>query len=459
MKHKVSIAICFLACALTAAALASCAKGKSSGPVKVSIFVGFGTGTDTSQVKVHEDLAKEFNASHKDIQIEFTTVQYDEHDTKFTAMLSGGMSPDLVMPIGVMGVATYQDEWLDLAPYIKKDKYDLSDFYGQALDSYVTAGKTIGVPIGVYPSVMYYNADLFDKGKQKYPTHQWGDPSWTNASALELAKKLTVDASGKRADQPGFNAAKTALYGFGGWEMLPWRVLPSKFGGDTLGMSADLKKAEMNSPEWKAAARYQRDLIFGSKVRPKSSSESGAGAFGDASPIGSGKCAFWESHSWMQYEFEQWSKSFSWDVAAIPAGPSGKIVAELNADTFAIPKSSKHPAEAWTVAKWFMQPEIMTRLTASYGCIPARKTLAEGWLGGMKKAYPKVDWQVFIDSMKYVGVPNYEAWVPAYKKVWDAMENFQNGVTTGAIADTDKGLENLSKEVQGYLDEYWKAKK
>lgn len=459
MKRNFGIAVAALTCALAAASLASCGKSGSSGPVKINIFVGFGTGTDTTQVTVHEDLAKEFNAAHKDIQIEFTTVQYDEHDTKFTAMLSGGMCPDLVMPIGVMGVATYQDEWLDLAPYIAKDKYDLSDFYGPALESYVTSGKTIGIPIGIYPSVMYYNADLFDKFKQKYPPHQWGDPSWTYASLLELAKKLTVDAAGKSPGQAGFNPKKIALYGSGGTEMLPWRVLPGKFGGNTLGMSADFKKAEMDSPEWKAAAKFLRDSIFVDYVRPKSSSETSAGAFGDASPIGSGKCALWECHSWMQYEFEQWNSSFAWDVAAIPAGPTGKIEAELNADTFAIPKSSKHPAQAWTVAKWFMQPEIMKRLAASYGCIPARKTLAASWLDDMKKINPKVDWQVFIDSMKYVGIPNYEAWVPAYKKVWDAMENFQNGVTTGAIVDTDEGLGDLNKEVQGYLDEYWSTKK
>jgi hypothetical protein len=77
----------------------------------------------------------------------------------------------------------------------------------------------------------------------------------------------------------------------------------------------------------------------------------------------------------------------------------------------------------------------------------------------MKAVNAKVDWQVFLDSLQYAGIPNYEEWVPNYKKVWDAMENFQNGVTTGSITDTDKGLEDLNKEVQGYLDEYWKTKK
>lgn len=460
MKARANRALCVVAMFLAVLVLASCGKtAGSSGPVKLQILVGFGTGTDDTQQKAQNELAKEFNDSHKDIQIEFVCVQYDEHDSKFTAMLAGGMAPDLVMPIGVMGVATYQDEWLDIAPYIKRDKYELSDFYGTSIDTFKSGSKIIGIPFGVYPSAIAYNADLFDKGKEAYPPHQWGTKDWTYAAAMDLAMKLTVDDKGRTADQKDFNPAKTKLYGFALTESLPWRVLPAKFGGNTLGMSADLKKAQMNTPEWKAAAKYLRDLIFTNKVLPKYSSQSGGGSFGDNSPIGSNKCAFWEIHSWMQYEFEQWNANMSWDLAAIPAGPTGAIAAELNTDTFVIPKSSKHHDQAWTVAKWFLQPEIMKRVAAVWGCIPSRQTLASGWKDGMMKVNPKVDWQVFIDSMKYAATPNYEAWVPNYKKVWDAMEKFCDGVTTGAIVDTDKGLDELNAEVQGYLDEYWKAKK
>jgi multiple sugar transport system substrate-binding protein len=457
MKQRIPA---LLACLAAALLLASCQGGAtaSQGPVKVQILVGFGTGTDDSQQKAQNALAEEFNASHKDIQVEFVYVQYDEHDSKFTAMLSGGMAPDLVMPVGVMGVATYQDEWLDIAPYIKKDNYDLSDFYGTSLDTFKFGDKVIGIPFGVYPSVIAYNADLFDKAKQSYPPHEWGTKDWTYDAAMSMAMKLTIDEGGKNATQAGFNPDKTALYGFALTQMLPWRVLPPKFGGNVYGMSADFKTAQMNTPEWKAAAKYLRDLIFTNKVLPKYSSQSGGGSFGDASPLGSNKCAFWEIHSWMQYEFEQWNAAMAWNIAAIPAGPDGKVSSQLNTDTFVIPSKAKHPDQAWEVAKWFLQPEIMKRLSGIWGCIPSRQTLAATWLESMKAVNDKVDWQVFIDSMKYAATPNYEAWVPNYKKVWDAMEKFADGVTTGAIANTDQGLEDLNKEVQGYLDQYWKSK-
>ena len=62
----------------------------------------------------------------------------------------------------------------------------------------------------------------------------------------------------------------------------------------------------------------------------------------------------WEVFSWMAYDYSTWTEAFNWDVAAVPAGPHGQLVAQANGDTFTIPKSSKHPDQAWEVAKWLM---------------------------------------------------------------------------------------------------------
>ncbi len=100
----------------------------------------------------------------------------------------------------------------------------------------------------------------------------------------------------------------------------------------------------------------------------------------------------------------------------------------------------------------------MERLAKSYGCIPARKSLASGWLESMKADYPDVDFQVFIDSIQYMdSYPNNESWVPNYNKVWDATENAMSLVITGENTNVKEVLDALNKEVQGYLDEYYKA--
>lgn len=424
------------------------------GAVQITILVGFGTGTDPSQIELHNQIAEEFNSTHSDIQISFVTVSYEEHDSKFSTMLAGEMPPDLVLPIGVMGVATYYDEWLDISPYIKRDNYDTSDYYGPALELQTYPDKMIGLPIGVYPSVTFYNEDLFDKAGLEYPPHQFGAAGWTYDKVVEIGQKLTIDNNGKDATAADFDPDNIVQWGWDGWDWLPWRMVPAKFGGNPLGMSADFKQVDMNNSAWQEGLQFISDTIWKWHVRP--TGELSTASFTDIDPLQSGQIAMWESFSWMAYNYETWTQAFNWNVAAIPAGPHGQIVAEANGDSFAIPKSSKHPDQAWEVAKWLMQPEIMARLSESYGCIPARKSLAEGWLQEMKAAYPKVDFQVFLDSISYLDAqPNHESWVPNYKKVWDAMENTMSLVTSGSNTNVTEVLNKLNSEVQGYLDEYW----
>ena len=423
-------------------------------PVKITVFVGFGTGTEPEQIDLHNQLAQEFSSTHSDIQVEFVTVAYDEHDTKFQTMLAGDMAPDLVMPIGVMGVAAYYDEWLDIAPYIERDNYDTSDFYGPTVQLQTYADKTVGLPIGVYPSVTFYNEDLFDKAGLDYPTQKFGDPAWTYDALIELSKKLTLDVNGKDATAADFDPQNIAQWGWDGLDWVPFKAVPAKFGGTPTGMSEDFKTAEMTSPAWIEAMQFVQDSIWKSYIRPNG--ETVSAILSDVDPLESGQVAMWESFSWMAYAYSTWAEAFNWNVAAVPTGPHGNLVAEANADVFTIPKSSKHPDQAWEVGKWMMEADVMSRLAQSYGCIPARKSLAEGWKEGMAADYPNVDWQVFIDSIEYMDAqPNHEGWVPNYTKVWDATENAMSLIVTEKDQNVQSVMEALNTEVQGYLDEYW----
>jgi multiple sugar transport system substrate-binding protein len=424
--------------------------------VKITVFVGFGTGTEPEQIELHNQIAQEFNSTHPDIEVEFLTTAYEEHDTKFTTMVAGGMAPDLVMPIGVMGVAAYYDEWLDIAPYLQRDGYDTSDYYGPTLKLQTYSDKTVGLPVGVYPTVTFYNQDLFDKAGVEYPTHKFGDPNWTYDKLIEMAQKLTLDANGNDASSAGFDPANIVQWGWDGWDWVPFKGVAAKFGGTPLGVSADFKTAVFNSPEWLEAARFIQGSVWKSYVRPNG--EVAGSAFTD-DPLASGQVAMWETFSWMAYNYGTWTEAFNWDVAAVPTGPHGNLVADANGDTFTIPKSSKHPDQAWEVAKFLMEPGVMSRLAKSYGCIPARKSLATEWLNGMKADYPSVDWQVFIDSIEFMDAqPNHEGWTPAYTKIWDAAENALTLIVSEKDQNIQELMDNLNAEAQTYLDEYWANK-
>jgi multiple sugar transport system substrate-binding protein len=433
------------------------AKVVATEPVKVVWFVGFGTGTDPGQIEVHDKIVQEFNDSHDDIELELLTVPHEEHLAKFSTMLAADTAPDLVMPIGIGGVAEVYDEWMDIQPFIDADTYDMSDFYGPTIELHKYPGRVIGLPVGVFPTAIFYNEDIFDAAGLDYPTHKFGDSAWTYDKLVELAAELTLDENGNNANSPDFDWESTVQWG---WDGLSWNGLneyPRKFGGSPLGMSEDMKTAQMNAPAWVEAAQWMADNVWKRHIRATGEQ---SGAFYDVAgdPFGSGMVAMWECHSWMAYAFQDWTDSLNWDMAAVPAGPNGDISAEIDADTFAIPKSSKHSKEAWEVAKWLAQPDIMLRLTANWGGIPARKSLADTWRAEMETKYPHPDFQVFFDSIEYLDAPNHEAWTAAGTQGADAIGTAADLILTGENTNVQEVLDNLNKEVQGYLDEYWASK-
>jgi multiple sugar transport system substrate-binding protein len=440
------------------AACGSSATPAAKEPVKVTIFVGFGAGSDPDSQEALKKIAQEFNDSHKDIQMEFTFSTWEEHSSKFSTLLAGGLAPDLAFPIGIQGIAEFYDEWVDVTPYIQRDKYDTSDFYGPSLQLLKFSDKTVGLPLGVYPSVVFFNEDLFDAAGVAYPPQKYGDAKWTYDEQMNLAKQLTIDANGNNATSPNFDPTTIKQWGWGGW-CGPFRTIPGKFGGNPLGMSADLKKAEMNTGGYLEGMQFLYDSIYTWHVRP-SSVEEGSTFTGLDFTFESGKVAMFECFSWSSYAFPNFTTAGNWNVAAVPAGPHGDVVAPVNADTFAISKHSKNPDQAWEVAKWLMEPDMQKRVCGILGCIPSRKSLAEGWVKNMTSQYSNVDFQVFIDSIDYMDAsPNNEAWVPNYQKVWDATENAMSRILSGESNSPQQVVDELNTEVQGYLDEYWSAHK
>jgi len=431
-------------------------KPVSNEPVKITIFVGFGAGSDPDSMAALNTIAAEYNASHKDIQIEFMFSTWEEHTSKFSTLLAGDLAPDLAFPIGIQGIAEFYDEWIDVSPYIQRDNYDTTDFYGPSLQLLNFNDKTIGLPLGVYPSVTFVNEDLFDAAKIAYPPKQYGDSTWTMQKMIEIGQQMTLDQNGNNAASPNFDPTKITQWGWGGW-CGPFRTVPGKFGGNPLGMSADYKHAEMNTGGYLEGMQFLYDSIYTTHIRPSSLDE-GSTFTGMDFTFESGKVAMFECFSWASYAFPNFTTAGNWNVAAVPTGPHGDVVSSVNADTFAIPAHSKHPDQAWQVATWLMQPEMQSRLCGIFGCIPSRKSLANDWINKMNTDYPNVDFQVFIDSIGYMDAsPNNESWVPNYSKVWDATENAMSRILSGDSNNVQQVMDDLQAEVQGYLDEYWAA--
>ena len=81
------------------------------------------------------------------------TGSYLDTVTKTITAVKGGNPPDIVGPMGVRSAATFFGGWLDIAPYIESNNYDLSDFDSAFVDFWNIGGEQIGLPFGAFPSM------------------------------------------------------------------------------------------------------------------------------------------------------------------------------------------------------------------------------------------------------------------------------------------------------------------
>jgi multiple sugar transport system substrate-binding protein len=426
----------------------------STGKVKVTIFVGLGTGTDPEQITAENALADKYNATHDKIEIEFLIEPYDTSREKLLAMLAGGTAPQVIGPMGIETTAQFLGSLDDLTPYIQRDNYDTTDFYGPAASLNTYEGKNVGLPLGLYPTFIFYNESAFDAAGVAYPTHDYNDTSWTIDKLREVAMQTTLDANGNNATSASFDPADIAQYGLdNSWETLRgWAAAwaPANMGRPT---SADYKASIVNDADWVSSLQWYSDAIWKDHFMPDSASLSAMDPNGDLFVFGT--LAMWESQSWYMGETLM-DLPFKWDIAPVPFNSKGTRIAPIDADVYAIPKDATNKDEAWEVVKWLLQPENNLELCKIYMCMPARKSTEADYKAYLEEEYPGIDLNVIFDAATYLDVPNHESWVPEFGTINEALTTAQSKIlTVGEDHDAQSVLNQASLEVQKILDEYW----
>jgi multiple sugar transport system substrate-binding protein len=434
-----------------------------TGPVKVVIFVGFGTGTSPEQQAVHAEIQDLYNSTHDNIQIEFLTVPWEERITKYSTMLAADQPPDILLPIGVGGISEFYKGWMDLTPMIEADNYDMSRFVGKTVDIHNYPGQgVLGLPLCVYPSAVYYNVDIFDAAGVDYPPVEFGaayadGDAWTYDKLVEISKKLTLDANGNDATSPAFDPENIVQFGWDGWDWGNNIEFALHFGDlPGMGVSVDGTESLLLTDQYLTALQFLTDNIWKDHIRA-SGEQSGAFYQSAGDPMGSGMLGMWEVNSWMGYAYDGWSESFTWNVAANPGGPTGQIINIVDADTSVIPAASKHPEEAWEVMKWLFEPAQYDRLIANYTCLPADSVSMSTWVDDMKTKYPGVNFELFVDALDYVETVNHESWKPNYARVNDVLSRVNGELLNGTNLDVEAVAQTANDEIQQLLDEYWAA--
>ncbi len=449
MKHKKHILLLMLCLTLFIAAPIT-AQDKAH----VVIFVGMGTGTDPDQIPPQEALAEKFNSTHDNIEIEFLIVPVEENRTRYLAMLAGGNAPQLVGPNGVSTVAQFFDSWADIAPFLEAENYDTSDFYGPAVELNEYPDKNTGLPLGLYPSFVLYNIDMFDAAGVDYPPEDYDDTSWTYDELRNRAMLLTLDANGNNATSPDFDPENIVQWGFSdAWtDMRGWLT---RWGAPGIGRptSDDYRTATVNSDEWLYGLDWFSKGIWTDRFIPNGEQQSGIESTG-AAPLESGLIAMFYTHTWYLGEAMN-DLPFEVGIAPAPFNQNGERIARIHADNFTMPATAEHQQEAWEVMKWLAAPEQIVEVCLIYVCIPARASVADEFKAGLQERFPDLNLDVIFEAIDYLDAPNHESWIPEWGLANDALNFAQGLILTGENTDAQAVLDEANATLQGILDEYW----
>ena len=418
--------------------------------VEIRWFIGLGAGGNPEEIEKEEAFVAEFNTEYGDQYTLVMDIVPNEtaYDVLKTQIASGDV-PDIVGPVGVRGLASFEGAWLDLGPYIEAADYDLSDFPAELVEFYqFGTGQQLFLPFAVYPAALWYNKDLFDEAGLDYPPHEWGAPyadgdEWTFDKLRDLAMFLTVDAEGNDATMEEFDPDNIVQFGYDAeWQDI--RADWTYFGAASF-VGPD-GKAQM--PEvWREAARWYYDGMWTDWFIPNSSYVN-SDLLAQGNPFGSGKTAMCPIKSWFTCCFQD---ATNWDLAAIPSY-NGDITSEMHADTFGILKAAKNPEAAFGVMS-LMVGEFAPDLLAVYGGLPARASLQEEAVASMSEQFPNADINVFVEALKYPDDPSHESAMPNFLKATDTYATFAGLYETTPGLDLDAELDKMVEELQAVFDE------
>jgi multiple sugar transport system substrate-binding protein len=422
--------------------------------VVVQWFVGLGSGGNPQQIAVEQKVVSDFNAAQdktptgtKGMPIYLSLATYPQA-TAFDILktqLAANNAPDIVGPVGILGRASFAGVWADISPLAKTAGFDFSAYDPNILKQLSTNGVLDGFPYAVYPSMIFFNKDLFDEAKLPYPPQKVGDKytmpdgtkvDWTWDTVRKLAMLLSVDKNGKDAAQAGFDPTNQVQFGFD-FMWTEGRRLASDFGSGSF-VAADNKTAQFPDA-WKAAWNWYYNGIWTDHFIANTTQENST-LLASGNPPSSGHVAMAEMFQWYDCCMSASATAASttikkWDVAIQPSY-NGTISAPMDMDVFSIPKASKDPQDAFTALAY-----IAGRgdLSAAYGGIPLvgdQLTYYHKYIDAMlKPEFPGiyangglVNWQVPIDMEKYAPAIHHEAAMPNniksvsdYTKIWTTL--------------------------------------
>ncbi|NUP19289.1 MAG: sugar ABC transporter substrate-binding protein [Streptomyces sp.] len=430
-----------LAGALTLSLASGCAQGDSTGASSNTVTYWL---WDTNQLPAYQACAKGFEKANPGLKVKITQLGWSDYWTKLTAGFIAGTQPDVFSDhIQKFG------QFADLKVLEPLDDLGIEDSAyqpGLAANWIGQDGHRYGTPKDWDTVALFYNDKMAKAAGLS--AGQLNSLAWNPKDGGTFEKAiahLTVDAKGRRGDEPGFDKDNVKVYG-----------LATNGGGFGDGQTQWSPFAASAGWSYTEKARWGTEYQYGSKTFQSVidwyfglAKKGYMAPFSDYNiqsnqantQVAAGKAAAALDGAWMISTYDAF-KGRDMKSALTPIGPTGKRATMMNGLADSISKASKNKAGARKWVAYLASDECQTVVGKAGVVFPATPAGTEAAIAAYKKK--GIDVTAFTEPVAdkkdfrtfSYPITNYAADVTAL--MMPAMEDiYGNGKSVSSLDQTN----------------------
>jgi multiple sugar transport system substrate-binding protein len=433
--------------------------GPASGTT-IRWFVGLDPlGTTTAQAEVEKGFVASYNKMNRDgITIKLEVEPAATAADVLRSEMALGNSPDIIGPVGVGTAGGFDGLLLDLTSEIEKNNVDMAAYDPSVVKVFKSADSgQIGIPYDITPGYIWYNKDAFAKaGLPDLPTTigaQYQGQTWDWKEMAKVAAQLTLDKTGKKSADSGFDAKNIVQYGFD-CQGCDARQLGALFGATSL-LASDGKTSQF-SPFWTDAMSWYYSAMWSSHTAPNATAEAST-QLAEGNSQASGAVAMnaaWIDSIGSIATDSKTSKVKRWDIGIVPSWNTA-TTSPMTADTFTITRASKNPDAAFKAVLAIMADASLLK---AYGREPAKKADRPAYFTGLDaKLAPlfpgnQVTWSVLDEMATVPASPSPDSGLPAVSQAGSDIDAFYVKLQTTTGLDVKAEVTKLQAALQKDYD-------
>lgn len=365
-----ALALTGLAAVLTACGPSGASEGED-GTVTLTYWMW-----DSAQLPGYQACATDFEAANPGVQVNIEQYGWGDYWTQLTARMVAENAPDVFVDhTQQFGKFVEFDQLLDLDPLVERDGLDL-EIYQEGLAGLwegPQAGR-YGLPKDWDTEGLFYNETLVEEAgftAADLDALEWNP---TDGGTFEaFLARMTVDASGIRGDEEGFDPDDVEVYGMGygeagaGYGQVQWSPFALSNGWVYADESPWPTSFNYGDPALIETIRWYRSLIEKGYMPPFAVATSGIGA---TDALANGAYATLVEGSWNARNLVE-REGVDLQVAPTPIGPTGARASVINGLGDSIWAGTPNPEEAWLWVKHLASPQCQLSVAETATVFPA----------------------------------------------------------------------------------------